>query len=94
MSELEELRKRYKKETESSSKMCEILPWGPPGKPLIHPGCSILTAALVTAKTTLPKGSPRRVFIQDLAAALDRRKLISKEKYDEFVEAGYNYMEA
>ena len=53
----------------------------------------VLASALYSAKSTLPAGSPRRVFIQDLAAALNRRKLLPSEHYDRFCELGYKYME-
>jgi hypothetical protein len=51
---------------------------------LYSSGCQVLDAALFTAKTTLPQGSPRSVFIQDLAASLNRRRLLSSEKVEEF----------
>lgn len=90
---LEELREKARKEITAQKKMCRLIPWGPPDAGE-HPGCPLLNAALVSAKTTLAKGSPRRVFVQDLAAALDRRDLIKKGKYDEFVTIGHEYMEA
>ena len=91
MSELEELKKRYDKETEMKREMCLILPNGDVGREY---ACRILDSALFSAKSTLSKGSPRRVFIQDLGAALDRRGLLPKEKHGKFVDAGYEYMEA
>lgn len=48
--------------------------------------CAILDAALYAAKTSLPKGSPRRVFIQDLAAALNRRKILHNNDVEKFWE--------
>ena len=54
--------------------------------------CKTLSSALFSAKSTLPKGSSRRVFIQDLAASLNRKRLLATEKYDEFTELGYEYM--
>ena len=51
---------------------------------LYSPGCQVLDAALYTAKTTLPQGSPRSVFIQDLAASLNRRRLLPNEDVEAF----------
>jgi hypothetical protein len=53
---------------------------------LYSSGCQVLDAALFAAKTTLPQGSPRLVFIQDLAASLNRRRLLPNEKVEEFWE--------
>ena len=92
MGELAELREKARKETATKKQMCKLIPWGP-GEAGEHPGCPILNAALFSAKSTLPKGSARRVFVQDLAAALDRRDLLKKEKHEEFLKAGYEYME-
>lgn len=79
-------------------KLCDLIPTGhilPTGEYIFNPReCRILSAALYSAKSTLAEGSPRRVFIEDLAAALDRRGLIDKKKIDEFVKAGFEYMEA
>ncbi|MEM2567130.1 MAG: hypothetical protein QXH20_01485 [Candidatus Bathyarchaeia archaeon] len=55
--------------------------------------CKLLSAALYAAKHNLPVGSPRRVFIQDLAAALNRRNILSNEKVDQFLRLGFRYME-
>ncbi|MCS7124546.1 MAG: hypothetical protein NZ932_03925 [Candidatus Bathyarchaeota archaeon] len=63
------------------------------GFPLSSQKCKVLSAALYVAKTTLPKGSSRRVFIQDFAAALNRRKVLSNDLVDEFQQLGYRYME-
>jgi hypothetical protein len=62
----------------------------PPGSPQ----CKLLASAMYAAKSTLPKGSPRRVFVQDLAASLNRKSLILKEEVDSFNKLGYEYMEA
>jgi hypothetical protein len=44
--------------------------------------CQVLSANLFSAKSTLPKGSPRRVFIQDLVASLNRKRILPSEKVD------------
>jgi len=54
--------------------------------------CKTLTSALFSAKSTLPPGTLRRVFIQDLAASLNRKRILPNEKYDKFVQTGYEYM--
>lgn len=54
--------------------------------------CKVLRAALFSAKSTIAKGTPRRVFIQDLAASLNRKAMLPSEKYDNFTELGYEYM--
>ncbi|HDO42010.1 MAG TPA: hypothetical protein ENH03_03820 [Candidatus Bathyarchaeota archaeon] len=75
------------------SDMCWLITeWNEPAT-LDNPKCKILAAALFSAKSTLPKGSPRRVFIQDLAASLNRKGLLKNEKVDTFTKIGYNYME-
>ena len=56
--------------------------------------CKVLSSALFSAKSTLPEGTLRRVFIQDLAASLNRKHLLSSERYDEFTKLGYEYMKA
>lgn len=53
---------------------------------LYSPGCEILDAALYGAKVTLQQGSPRSVFIQDFAAALNRRRLLKNEEVEEFTK--------
>jgi len=58
-----------------------------------NPKCQVLTASLYAAKLSLPKGSPRRVFVQDLAASLNRHHILKSEQYDEFEKLGYEYME-
>jgi len=54
--------------------------------------CKVLASALYSAKSTLTAGSPRRVFIQDLAAALNRRGLLRDRDFDVFCKLGYEYM--
>jgi len=56
--------------------------------------CKVLASALFAGKSTLPKGSPRRVFIQDLAASLNRKRILPSEKYEKFSQLGYEYMAA
>ncbi len=58
-----------------------------------HAAFSLLESAVFAAYTTLPKGSPRRVFVQDFAASLNRKGLLRNELVDRFCEYGYKYME-
>lgn len=51
---------------------------------LYSSACQVLDATLYTAKVTIPQGSPRSVFIQDLAASLNRRRLLSNENVESF----------
>jgi len=63
--------------------------WGPlPDIP------KVFESAMYSAKTTMKEASERRVFIQDFAAALNRRGLLRNEVVDRFCEYGYTYMEA
>lgn len=55
--------------------------------------CKVLAAALHTAKSTLSSGSPRRVFIQDLSASLNRKEMLSNEQLPCFTQLGYDFME-
>lgn len=52
----------------------------------------LLSACMYTAKVTCSKGSQQRCFVQDLAAALNRRKLLSNEHVNDFMEEGYRYL--
>lgn len=54
----------------------------------------IFEAFMYAAKTTMKQATERRAFIQDLAAALNRRYLLSKEAANIFSNWGYIYMEA
>jgi hypothetical protein len=81
------------KEVEVSREMCKtVLLHGKPVDPN-SPECAMLQSALYAAKVTLPKGSPRRVFIQDFAASLNRKHILPNENYDKFQRLGYEYME-
>jgi len=57
-------------------------------------GEMIFEAFMYSAKVTMKQATERRAFIQDLAAALNRRYLLSKEDADTFSKLGYIYMEA
>jgi len=46
--------------------------------------CLVLKSAMYSAGSTL-RPTDRRVFAQDLAASLNRRGILSKERYDRFV---------
>lgn len=75
-----------KSEEEIVSEMCDLLTAD-------SGACAVLEAVLFSAKSTLPAGSPRRVFIQDLAAALNRRDMLHSRDVGKFCELGYKYME-
>jgi hypothetical protein len=53
----------------------------------------ILSACMHTAKTTLKKGSSQRVFVQDFAAALNRRSLLRNDRVEDFTNEGYRYLD-
>ena len=55
--------------------------------------CQVLDASLYAAKVSLPKGSSRRAFIQDLAASLNRRRLLRNKDVEEFWELAEQIME-
>jgi len=56
--------------------------------------CDVLESTLYAAKSTIKDWNGRRVFIQDLTAALNRRDIIvDSEEYEEFNRLGYEYME-
>jgi len=78
-------------EQEKTFEICQLViadadPYSVAGhnRVLYSSGCQVLDAALYTAKVTLPQGSHRSVFIQDLAASLNRRRLLPNEKVEEF----------
>jgi len=62
--------------------------------PLPALGSPLFESALYAAKTTMKDATERRVFIQDFAAALNRRALLDSELIDAFSKHGYVYMEA
>jgi len=84
-----------KTETKLVEEMCWILyDWEKDiPTPPDSPQCKLLMATMFAAKSTLPRGSPRRVFVQDLAASLNRKSLILMEEMDKFNKLGYEYME-
>ena len=51
-----------------------------------------VSAALFAAKATIIDRNAQRVFIQDFAAALNRRGLLSNTNVQPFREYGYQYM--
>jgi len=55
--------------------------------------CKMLSSALFAGKSNLPRGSPRRVFVQDLAASLNRKRILLSENYEDFLRLAYKYME-
>lgn len=54
----------------------------------------ILTAAMFSAFTTIDSADGRRVYVQDLAASLNRNNILPNDKVDEFQQLGYEFMEA
>jgi len=55
--------------------------------------CQALNSAMVSAKTTIGNDiNARRVFVQDVTASLNRRRLLSNENYNNFQEIGHAYM--
>ena len=53
----------------------------------------LIGSTLHSAKTTLGTNeNAKRVFIQDLAAALNRRSYLENSDVEAFKKAGYNYM--
>jgi hypothetical protein len=80
---------RTAEEERRLKRMCQII-----GSKIDDLPCKVLDAALFSAKTSMPDLTYRRVFIQDLTAALNRRKIIvDLREYHEFNELGYEYME-
>lgn len=54
----------------------------------------LLSACMYAAYTTLKKGSCQHVYVQDLAAALNRRGLLRNEQgYEEFIKEGCRYLD-
>jgi len=51
-----------------------------------------ISAALFAAKTTITERNTQRVFIQDFAASLNRKGLLSNTNVQPFREYGYQYM--
>jgi len=54
----------------------------------------LFESVMYAAKTTMKDASERRVFIQDLAAALNRRAWLDSRLVETFEKYGYTYMEA
>jgi len=79
---------RARKEVTAQIGMCKLAKLDVEGK-----GCKVLDGSLWTAKVTLAKGSPRMVYIQDLAHALNRRELLNNEETESFIKIGYEYMD-
>ncbi|VVB51593.1 Uncharacterised protein [uncultured archaeon] len=56
----------------------------------LAPECAVLESALYAIKVDVPKGSPQRVVIQDLAASLSRKGFLLQdgaiEKFWEYAE--------
>ena len=54
---------------------------------LYSSSCQILDATLYAAKTTLKDETEKRVFVQDLAASLNRRRLLKNDDVESFWKA-------
>lgn len=55
--------------------------------------CKVLSASLHSAKSNVGRGSPQRVFVQDLVASLNRKHVIPNDRINQFTELGYDFME-
>lgn len=55
--------------------------------------CGLVKSALYAAKTTLPRGTLRRLFIQEFAASLNRKHTLPNENVEKFHKLGFQYME-
>ena len=60
--------------------LCELINAEPHSR-----DCLVLKSAMYSAGSTL-RSVDRRVFAQDLAASLNRKGILSKERYDRFVD--------
>lgn len=62
--------------------------------PFLHYGteADLFTSAMHAAKSSSLGKTGERVFIQEFAAALNRKGLLSNDKVQEFREYGYQYM--
>ena len=56
--------------------------------------CKTLESAMYSVKQTIPDLTQKIVFVQDFAAALNRRHLLQYKKHSEFMNAGLEYMES
>lgn len=61
--------------------------------PTTSEGFNVLASAMFSAYTTLGKGSPRRVFIQDFTASLNRKGILHDVDVEIFKSMGFEYME-
>jgi len=64
-----------------------------PYQTLPSPVCQVLDASLYAGKVSLQRGSPRHAFVQDLAASLNRRRILKNEDVDSFTELGIQIIE-
>lgn len=53
----------------------------------------VISAAMYAAKSTIPPGTRRRVFVEDFSASLNRRRVLDNKNFNEFREWGFKYME-
>jgi len=60
--------------------LCELIDADPHSR-----DCLVLKSVMYSAGSTL-RPIDRRVFAQDLAASLSRKGILSKERYDRFVD--------
>lgn len=71
---------------EKLDRLCELI-----GEKAGQAGCEVLKASIYSATYTL-RPLEKRVFAQDLAASLNRRGLLPKERYKDFVELATEIM--
>lgn len=57
------------------------------------PVCQVIDASLYAGKVSLSKGSPRQAFVQDLAASLNRRRLLKNEDVESFTDLAIEIVE-
>jgi len=64
-----------------------------PYQTLPSPVCQVLDASLYAGKVSLPKGSPQHAFVQDLAASLNRRRILKNEDVESFTDLAIEIIE-
>jgi len=55
--------------------------------------CQVIDSFMWAGRTSLPAGSIRRAFVQDVAATLNRHKVLPNDKVGKFQDLGYEYMQ-
>lgn len=80
--------RRDRIEAGGEEEMCKLINEEPG-----QPACKALAASLYAFKAVVKDPVLRMVFAQDLAAALNRRKLLPTDNYVGFLEKAYEYFE-